>query len=103
MRISERVDGLLEKNDLENVKYLLFLPNGTSQESIRLQIGGRTFKVKDQIGKLIHEVQYYNPAKDSLEFNLHEVPRKWQYLQVTSLRADNNLYTQNAPRSNQEV
>ncbi len=103
MRISERVDGLLEKNDLDKVKYLLFLPNGTKIEGLRMQIEGQTFKIESQIGKLIYEVQYYNPANDTLEFNLHEVPRKWQYLQVTSLKKNSHLYVQNAPRSNQEV
>jgi len=48
-------------------------------------------------------VFYYNPAEEKLQFSLHEAPRKWQYLQLTSLRNENRVYQKNAPRSNQIV
>lgn len=104
MRISERIDGLLEKNDLDNVKYILFLPDETKIQTDSLSLN----KEKEQIEKLlekgeIYEILYYNPAKEKLQFNLHEVPRKWQYLQITSLKLKDQNYRPNAPRSNQLV
>ena len=103
MQISEKVDGLVEKYDQKWTKYLLFLPKGTEINTLKLQIEGSTFKVKNQIWKLISEVFYYNPAEEKLQFSLHEAPRKWQYLQLTSLRNENRVYQKNAPRSNQIV
>lgn len=103
MQISEKVGWILEKYDQRNIKYVLFLPNKTDISKVKLQIGNTTFKAKNQIWKLVYEAQYYNPTEDILQFNLHEVPRKRQYLQITSLKNSNNLYTKNAPRSNQIV
>ena len=103
VRFSERVDGLLEKNDLKNVKYALFLPNETPLDHLKLKVDDISFSVKSQIGKLINEVQYYNPANDVFQFQLHQLPRKWQYLQVTTLKKQATLYEQNSPRSNQVV
>jgi len=93
----------LEKNDLKNVKYAVFLPNETPLDHLKLKVDDISFSVKSQIGKLINEVQYYNPANDVFQFQLHQLPRKWQYLQVTTLKKQATLYEQNAPRSNQVV
>ncbi len=103
MQISEEVGGLLEKYGQESVKYLLFLPKGTEIDPLKLQIAGSTFRVKNQIWKLIYEILYYNPAEDTLQFNLHEVPRNRQYLQLTTLKNEDNVYSKNAPWSNQVV
>lgn len=103
MRVAERVDGLLEKASIHTAKYLLFLPRGTDLEKLKLRLEGQNLDVKNQLGKRIYEVLYYPPASETLHFNLHEVPRKWQYLQITSLKADEEVYIQNAPWSNQIV
>lgn len=104
MRISERIDGLLEKNDLNNAKYLLFLPLNTDTNKSTLTLNGEKDSLENWLKKKkIYEILYYNPAKEELQFDLHEAPRKWQYLQITSLISTKNHYEQNAPWSNQVV
>ena len=107
MRIIERVDWFREKNSQDKIKYILFLPNWTEEELddkwIQLEQGGTTQKIKNLLWKTIYEVKFYNPALANLQFNLPEVPRKWEYVQVTTLKLDNIRYVQNAPWSNQLV
>lgn len=107
MRIIERVDWFREKNSQDKIKYILFLPNWTEEELddkwIQLEQEGTSQKIKNLLWKIIYEVKFYNPALTNLQFNLPEVPRKWEYVQITTLKLDDIRYVQNAPWSNQLV
>ena len=105
MRLVERVDWFREKNSQSKVKYILFLPNWMEEEidDLRIQLQWTTQKIKNLLWDKIYEVKYYNPALDVLQFSLPEVPRKWEYVQITTVKLNETVYQQNAPWSNQLV
>jgi len=105
MRIIERVDWFRERNSQNTIKYILFLPNGMEDEieNLWIELQGRTQKIKSLIWNKIYEVRYYNPIEETLQFNLPEVPRKREYVQVTTVKLNWIFYQQNAPWSNQLV
>lgn len=94
-----------EKNSEKDTKYILFLPRGSEEEveNLWIELQWRTQYIKKLIWDKIYEVRYYNPSDETLRFSLPEVPRKWQYIQVTTVKLNWKFYQQNAPWSNQLV
>ena len=105
LRMTERVDWFREKNSEKDTKYILFLPRGSEEEveNLWIELQWRTQYIKKLIWDKIYEVRYYNPSDETLRFSLPEVPRKWQYIQVTTVKLNWKFYQQNAPWSNQLV
>lgn len=104
MRIADRIDNHREKKETELEKYILFLPKNTALTGINLEIKEKNGPITELIkNKTLHTIKYYDPQKRILEFGISEVPRKWQYVQITSLEKKWNIYKKNAPRSNQEI
>ena len=105
MRIVERIDWFRENNSSSKIRYILFLPNWMDEEldNLSININWTTPKIKTLLWNKIYEVKYYNPSLDKLQFSLPEVPRKWEYVQITTIKLNKNTYEQNAPWSNQLV
>lgn len=55
------------------------------------------------LGSTIHEIKYFNPSHPLAKASLVEVPRKWQYLQISALALDGDDYKVRSPWSNQIV
>lgn len=104
IRISDRIDVHKEKFNTDQSFYILLLPNGTISEGKTLTINEKKVSI-DSLHKqgILYTVQYYDTTQENLNFGISEVPRKRQYLQITSLGLEESNYIPNAPWSNQEL
>ena len=104
LRISNRIDSLKEKFGQNDYKYALFLPRGTSITGYKIQLDGKETSI-EQLAKVwkLYALDRYNPSNETLNFGLGNIPRNRLYLQVSSLKLRDKVYTQQSPRSNQLV
>lgn len=104
MRLVEHVEWFREKTVAakNTTKYILLLPNEMEWElkGLQLQVQWNTIPLSSD---KLYAIKYYNSDDDSLQVTLWEVPRKWEYAQITTVKLNNRVFQQNAPWSNQLV
>lgn len=104
MRIATQIENHPYKKNADLEKYALFLPKDTPLTGFTLQIGEKKQEINTRIkNEILYPVKRYNSEKEVLDLGLSEIPRQWQYAQITSLELEDKNYKKNAPRSNQEL
>lgn len=123
IKLSYKVDNFFEKirtfnffgNETTPTTYIVLLPTGTPYATGLLSVESINKKpIKALLTGEVWAVKYFDVDQDNVSISINDVPSKWMYAEIASLRQDQSqlsnaqrkslsLFVQWSPRSNQIV
>ena len=109
VRLIHRIDLFGDDEELVNnsnrqlfdKKYIVVLPKWTDIENMKIRLDD--WKVVDLSSDDIFDIQYFNESNAKINLTITDIPRNWQYSQMSTLTIDGWIYTTNSSTSNQVV